>query len=204
MRRPWPAAPPRPSCTNCAAWPGSDGKDFAGAIDDYTQALALEPGRAPLYTHRGWAYLVSDAPRLALHDFEEAVRLAPASPDAYTGRGSARVLHGQHRPAVADAEESLRRGEATPRTPYNAARIYAQAAAVAADHVGRRGRDGLDASSATRTAPRPCSTRPWSGSPPSSAPTFWRDVIHADDALRTIRQRPRFTALSARFASSPQ
>ncbi len=88
---------------------------------------------------RGWAYLVSDAPKLAHNDFDEAIRLAPDEPDAYNGRGFARVLHGQHKLAVADAEESLRRGTPNARTPYNAARVYAKAAIAATAEAPRRG-----------------------------------------------------------------
>ena len=51
--------------------------DFAAAIDDYTLALALEPSAPVLHGRRGWAYLVSGAPQLALRDFEEAIRLDP-------------------------------------------------------------------------------------------------------------------------------
>ena len=64
-------------------------KDFAGAIEDDTQAIAIEPARALLYVRRGGLHLVSDAPKLALHDFEAAIRLDPSSSDAVSGRGAA-------------------------------------------------------------------------------------------------------------------
>ncbi|WP_406694050.1 protein kinase [Singulisphaera sp. Ch08] len=175
-------------------------KDYAGSIADYTRALALKPDRATLYAHRGWAHLISEAPKLALLDFEEAVRLDPGSGDAFSGRGSALVLLGQHRSAVADAEEALRHGEPSPRMYYNAARTYAQAAAVAAAHVGARGRDAMDVSFRYQDRSLELLGDALGRIPDGQRDAFWREVIHADEALRAIRRRPRFTELSARFA----
>ena len=91
-------------------------KDFAGAIEDFTNAMALGGNRATLLRRRGWLYIVADAPQLALHDFEAAIRLDATSGDAYNGRGSARLRLGEHRQAVADAEKALsaRRAETGP------------------------------------------------------------------------------------------
>ena len=47
---------------------------------------------------------------------------------------------GDHVAAVADAREALRHGRTNPRVTYNAARIYALAASVAAAEVGEKGR----------------------------------------------------------------
>ena len=119
-------------------------KDFSGAIDDYTQALAQRPDQPGLWTRRGWAHLVTNAVQLALADFERAIRLDGSNGDAYSGRGSARVLLGQHRAAVADAEESLRHGEPNARMYYLAGRIYVRAASAAAREVRRAGRSAVD------------------------------------------------------------
>ena len=59
----------------------SELKDFPGAIDDLTYAIALRPEQAALLSQRGWLYIVADAPRLALHDFEAALRLDPSGAD---------------------------------------------------------------------------------------------------------------------------
>lgn len=174
--------------------------DYAGAIADYTQALALKPDRAPLHAQRGWAHLVSDAPKLALLDFEDAVRLDPGSGDAYAGRGSALVLVGQFRAAIEDAEESLRHGAPTPRLYYNAARTYAQASVLATAHASDRSRDGLDLSFRYQERALELLGESLGRIPLEQRPTFWRDVIHSDNALRAIRRRPRFNELSARFA----
>ena len=93
-----------------------------------------------MLAHRGWAYLVSDSPRLALGDFDAAIKLDRADSDAYNGRGTAHVRLGDHRAAAADAREAIRLGKASPRDTYNAARIYALAASVAASEIGEKGR----------------------------------------------------------------
>ena len=65
-------------------------KDHAGAIEDFTQAISLQPGRALLFVRRGGLYLIDGAARLALHDFDEAVRLDSSDGNALCGRGAAR------------------------------------------------------------------------------------------------------------------
>ena len=114
--------------------------DYPGAIRDYSRALEIRPDDGRLLVHRGWAYLLFDSPKLALVDFEAAIKLDPADADAYNGRGTAHARLGDHRAAVADAREALRLGKADPRVTYNAARIYALAASVAAADVGENGR----------------------------------------------------------------
>ena len=63
-------------------------REFPGAIEDFTSAIALGGDRPTLLRRRGWLYIVADSPRLALHDFQEAIRLDPSSGDAHNGRGS--------------------------------------------------------------------------------------------------------------------
>ncbi len=116
-------------------------KNFPGAIEDLTNAMALRPDHAALLSERGWLYIVSDAPGLALHDFEGAIALDPKIGDAYNGRGFARLRVGQHRDAVGDVERALATGEHTSRLLYNAARVYALAAVIAASEVRKKGRE---------------------------------------------------------------
>jgi len=176
-------------------------EDYPGAIRDYTLALTLDPSRPSPLMHRGWAYIVSDAPRLALHDFDEAVRIAPDDPDAYTGRGFARALHGQHRAAVADAdaEESLRHGgDPDARVTYNAARIYARAAAPTAGGPRRgtgQARVAEDYQDRAHALIRLAIER----LPADRRAGFWRDVVQGDPALAAIRQSPKFARLAGQL-----
>src|SRR5262249_15502086 len=99
--------------------------NLAGAIEDYTQSLALTRD-ADSHARRGWAYFFADAWRLAQHDFDEAVRLDPDASDARVGRGLARVMLGDYRRAVADADAVLRRDRSEkPETMHNIACLFA-------------------------------------------------------------------------------
>jgi tetratricopeptide (TPR) repeat protein len=162
-------------------------KDLAGAIEDYTQSLALRPGQSTVHAHRGWAYLVSGAARLAWHDFDEAIGLDPANGEAYNGRGNARVLLGEYRIAVTDAEKAMTQGEPTPRILYNAARIYAQAAEHVVAEAPRRGLSSSRLSSGYKGRAQALLRQALERTPAGEQrATLWRDVIQPDPALRTI------------------
>jgi tetratricopeptide (TPR) repeat protein len=118
-------------------------RDYQGAIEDQTLAIALHPGSAPLLARRGALYLVTDAPRLALRDFRESIRLDASNADAYLGRGLALVTLGQHREAVADAAKALALGEPTATRHYNAARIHALAAIAVTAEARKTGQDAV-------------------------------------------------------------
>jgi hypothetical protein len=74
-------------------------------------------------------YLRLEAPRLALADFDAALHLEPNSADALSGRGRARALIGDVASAVTDAEAAVKQGPVSARLLFNAACIYATAAA---------------------------------------------------------------------------
>ena len=114
-------------------------RNYEGAIEDQTLAIALDPGAASLLAKRGALYLVSDAPRSALSDFERAIRIDSTNADAHLGRGLALAALGRHREAVNDAAKALGMAEPTATRLYNAARIHAQAAIVAASEARKTG-----------------------------------------------------------------
>jgi tetratricopeptide (TPR) repeat protein len=143
-----------------------DRQDYSGAIADYTHAIELKTSidpetKARMLAHRGWAYQLADAPRLALDDFGAALKLTGDRPDALAGRGLARIRLGDWRAAVADAESSVRLARATSATPVdpetlrqaylNAARIYALAVEFAATEVSREGERAVSRYRAYRT-----------------------------------------------------
>ncbi|MFI5454652.1 MAG: protein kinase [Isosphaerales bacterium] len=167
----------------------SELKDFPGAIEDVTNAMALRPNRAALLSRRGWLYIVSDAPRLALHDFEAAIRLDPSGGDAYNGRGFARLRLGEHRDAVADAEKALGLGEPTSHLLYNAARVYALAAVVAAAEVRKKGQETVTLVTRYQDRATELLREALKRMPDDQRASFWRDVVPADPALRALRRR---------------
>jgi tetratricopeptide (TPR) repeat protein len=176
--------------------------DLAGAIEDYTQAVALRPGQAKFHEQRGWAYLLNEAPRLALRDFDEALKLDPTDAEAADGRANALVVLGQRGAAVAAAEGSLRLGEPTPRMIYKAARVYALAANLTAAESHR---PGLLATSITyQDRAQALLIRALERLPESERGPFLKDVILKDPALAAYRRRPRFADLVVRFGRSPR
>ncbi len=186
--------------------------DFAGAIDDYTQALAL-PGddRVETYRDRGLSHLFSNASELALRDFDAALRLDPGDPDGYAGRGTARVRLGDLRGAVADAEESVRREGRSARLLYIAAETLSLASA-------RARRRGPPQPGRVRRLPRlrgpcrrPARAPPWGRRPPTESPFSGVTSSHAtrrsDPFSRTQRSSAgsnRATDQSPEPAARPQ
>jgi tetratricopeptide (TPR) repeat protein len=164
-------------------------RDFSGAIEDFTSAMALGGDRPKLLRHRGWLYIVADAPRLALHDFQEAIGLDPSSGDAHNGRGLARLRFGEHHEAVADAERAISLGEPTPDLFYKAARVYALAAVVVSAEVRKKGQESVllvtryqdRAADLLREAVRRL--------PADRRASFVKDVIRDDPDLRTLHRR---------------
>ena len=164
-------------------------KDFPGAIEDVTNAVATRRDRAPLLSRRGWLYILSDAPRLALHDFQEAIRLDPSSGDAHNGRGSARLRLGEHREAVADAEKALVLGKPSPDLYYKAARVYAIAAVAAAAEVRKKGHDTVALVARYQDRAAALLHETLRLMPADQRASFRRDVIQSDPALKMLLRR---------------
>ena len=171
-------------------------RNFPGAIEDFTRALALDGNRPALLRGRGWLYITSDSPLLALHDFQEVIRLEPSDADAHNGRGLARLRRGEHREAIADAERAISLGEPSPDLYYNAARVYALAAIVVTAEARKKGQDSVQlvnryrdrAASLLGEAVRQLSADRRAG--------FVKENILADPGLRSIHRRVSSMGLS--------
>lgn len=66
-------------------------KDYAGAIEEFNQALRLTPYFPEAYLQRGLAYYDSGAILQAVSDYTEVLKLNPESVEAYYSRALARV-----------------------------------------------------------------------------------------------------------------
>jgi len=176
--------------------------DAAGALADFTRALAVDPNSPSTRAPRGWGYL-GEASKLALRDFEEAIKLDPKNGDLYSGRGLARVLLGDHVGGIADAEAALKLGIPSnePRgrlaLTYNTACIYAQAAAKAAFTADTQDRPAL----AKRYQDRAVALfrQTLDLIPAAARPSFVKQAA-LDPALDPIRAYPPFTKLVADLA----
>ena len=162
-------------------------EDYAGAIRDYGRALEIRPDDSRLLIHRGWAYLLFESPKPALVDFEAAIQLDSGSSDGFSGRGLARARLGDHRAAVADAVEALRHDRLSPRVTYNAARIYATAAGVAATEVPEKGRAARLLSSNYQEIALRLVQEALKKEAPEKRSAIWRETVQCDPALTSIR-----------------
>ncbi len=161
-------------------------KDFSGAIDDLTHAIALRPFQASLLSRRGWLFIVAEAPLLALHDFEAAIRLDPSDADAYNGRGTARLAFLEYHEAVADAEKALSLDKRAPLTVYHAARVYALASVVIAVKISKNGRESLIQKAQYQERAAILMGEALKQMPDAEP---LRDAIDKDPSLRVLRRR---------------
>jgi ankyrin repeat protein len=82
--------------------------DYANAIEEYTQAINLDPHYADYHRDRGYAYKQSGQFELAINDLTESIRLDPDNANAYLFRGGAYIQLGKYEQAIKDFDESLR------------------------------------------------------------------------------------------------
>lgn len=185
-----------------------------GKVGRHSEAIAdlsLSIEKRPLpevFGERGWLYLVSSAPKLALWDFEESLRRKETA-DAYNGRGFARVVLGDVTGAIADANEALRQGPETPRLLFNCARIYSQSAAKMG--TSEKGRSPNSAIQQARHQLLDQTVellrRAIDRLPEEKRADFWRDIVRPDESLNPLRDWPAFVKLDERFrgpARSPK
>ena len=83
--------------------------EYAKAVDDYTQSLALDPGSADALHERCFARAVlGQQLEDALSDCNEALRLAPNDGETLGGRGFVYLRLGFYRTAVLDYDAALK------------------------------------------------------------------------------------------------
>ncbi len=182
--------------------------NYAGAIEDFTLALEIEraEGRGAdpaTLAYRGWAYVVEQAPKLALRDFDEALRLPGGDKaDCYAGRGCARVLLGQWELAVEDAEAALREEALPARTCYNAARVYAQAAGKLEEGAAGQSRPARERAAEYRGRALRLLREACAKTPAGQRAAFWKDYVQADPALLSLRATEGYGRLGREFGGA--
>jgi len=179
--------------------------DFRLGLDCYTRGLhAL---RSPeLLGARGWAYLMYQAPHLALPDFDEALTQLPADAsdkaqrmDVLLGRADALIKLDRVLEALDAATAAMQAGgEVKPRVYYNAARVYAQAS-VKLDGAEGRAREAVMYQNRAVALLRQAVEQ----TPTAEREDFWKRYVEADASLALLRNRADMTELAAHYAPAP-
>ena len=78
------------------------------AIEDYDQAIRLDPKHAIAYNDRGTAYSSRAQPNRAIQDFDQAIRLNPKLASAFNNRGNAYSSRGELDRAIQDYDHALK------------------------------------------------------------------------------------------------
>ncbi|MDR0684122.1 MAG: tetratricopeptide repeat protein [Spirochaetaceae bacterium] len=86
----------------------ADKKDYDRAIEEYTQAILLDPDNAYAYHSRGDAYYWEDDYDRAIADYDQAIRLDPDNAYAYHSRGDAYYWKDDYDRAIADYDQAIR------------------------------------------------------------------------------------------------
>jgi CubicO group peptidase (beta-lactamase class C family) len=97
----------------------NDKDDYDRAIQNYAEAIRLDPKSADAFAGRGSAYLLKGDYDLAIQDYNEAIRLNPKSASAFNGRGAAYFAKGDYNRAIPDYNEAIRLDPRTPRALLN-------------------------------------------------------------------------------------
>ena len=94
------------------------------AIQDFDQAIRLNPSLGFAFNNRGLAYSRKGNDDRAIQDFDQAIRLDPSNVIAFDNRGSAYQDKGDYDRAIQDFDQVIRLNPSRPRYFYNRASAY--------------------------------------------------------------------------------
>lgn len=85
-----------------------DNKDYAGAIEQYSRALELDPQAADIIRYRGTSRYLSKDYQGAVADHTRAIQLKPDDPQTYVSRGYAYEALNERKLSLADFTQAIR------------------------------------------------------------------------------------------------
>ncbi len=89
------------------------------SIQDFDEAIRLNPKFAIAYDNRGIAYIKDGQNDRAIQDFDQAIRLNPNYFEAFNNRGQAYMNKGQHDRGIQDFDQAIRLDPKTAMTFLN-------------------------------------------------------------------------------------
>ena len=98
--------------------------DHDRAIQDFNEAIRLNPDFEKAYYDRGNAYIGKEEYDRAIQDFDEAIQLNPNAETAYYGRGYAYKKKGDYDRAIQDFNEAIRLDPDFERAYYDRGNAY--------------------------------------------------------------------------------
>lgn len=81
--------------------------DTEGALADYDQAIAANPGYAKAHLNKGNIYFNAGKHQLAIENHNKAIELEPNNQKAYSSRGAAYASLGQYDQALKDFDKAI-------------------------------------------------------------------------------------------------
>ena len=100
--------------------------DIAGAVQDYSQALILDPKDIEAFYHRALAHQAAGDSAGALADYTQVLSLDPKRANAYGNRGFVKQGQGDYDGALADYNQALLLDPKIPGAYYNEGLIEVQ------------------------------------------------------------------------------
>ncbi len=94
------------------------------AIQDYGQAIRLNPGHAIAFSNRGVAYARKGNYDRAIQDYDQAIRLNPTNADAFSNRGVAYRRKEDYDRAIQDYDQAIRLNPKHTSAWYNRGNAY--------------------------------------------------------------------------------
>jgi len=102
---------------------------YEEAIEEYTRAIAADPGLAAAYRYRASAFLALEENVQALADYDRALEIDPSFAEAHLGRGVLHYRQGAYSEAIDDFDRVI------DLDPWNSSARYYKARAC--EKVGR-------------------------------------------------------------------
>ena len=82
---------------------------YDAAMEDYSQALQLNPDHAEAHNNMGWVFHIREDYETAIAEFDQALKLQPELATAYHGRGESKAALGRNADALKDMTQAIRR-----------------------------------------------------------------------------------------------